>query len=166
MRATWFRGLCVALSLAAVSACSDDSSDDPEPDAAPPLFPDNYRDTYTMVRDCRASTSHEFHKILVWADPTATVPYLERQEPFPVGAILLKEEFDFADTACEDEVLRRTVMKRLPEGEGDPDHLGWLWQDLEPTGEVVSVNDSLCYACHDDCDGDPTGSYENTCAVP
>ena len=156
----------VAVWVGLATACGGDDAPVEDPDAAAPLFPADYRDTYTMVRDCRPSASHEFHRILVWADPAAAGPYLERDAPFPVDSILLKEEFDSADVACEEEVLRRTIMKRLPAGEAPEEQLDWFWADFEPTGEVASTNDSLCWGCHDDCDGDPSVSYENTCAVP
>lgn len=84
----------------------------------------------------------------------------------PVGAVLLKEEYDFADTACEDEVVRRTVMVKLPaDADAPPEQLGWHWAEYEADGSLATENDSRCYGCHDDCDGEPDRVFDDTCAV-
>lgn len=161
----------VVLALAAAGGCSDDdggpATDAAPPDAGPaPIYPADYASTYTMVRDCRPSSSHDFHFIVIWADPDAATPYLERNAPFPVGSIVLKEEYDIGDTECTGDVVEWAVMQRLEAGSAPDLQLDWFWQEVDEDGEVISENSSLCFGCHDDCDGDPTDSYENTCAEP
>jgi hypothetical protein len=164
------RALLAALVVAlAAGACGDDDggTDGAPPDAAPePLFPVDYATDWTPVRDCRSSTSHDFHLIKVWADPQAAAPYLERDAPFPVGSVVLKEEFDIGDTECAGDIVEWTVMKRLEEGSTPAEQLDWFWQELDENRQVISQNEGRCFGCHDDCDGNPVDSYENTCAVP
>ena len=168
MRGTLLAAVVLAL---AAGACGDDDGgggiDSGPPDAAPEaLFPTDYADSWTQVRDCRSSSSHDFHLIVVWADPDAASPYLDRDADFPVGSVVLKEEFDLGDTECTGDIVQWTVMKRLEAGSAPADQLDWFWQKVDRTGMVVSQNDARCYGCHDDCDGNPVDSYENTCAVP
>ena len=161
----------VVLALTGACGCGDDdgggSIDGAPPDAGPePIFPADYATSYTKVRDCRSSTSHDFHSIVIWADPDAANPYLDRDAPFPVGSIVLKEEYDIGDTECTGDVVEYAVMQRLEPGSAPDVQLDWFWQELDENSEVISENSSLCFGCHDDCDGDPTDSYENTCAEP
>jgi hypothetical protein len=170
MRKTTLGPLLLGASLV-MAACSGDDAGgadaSPPADAEPPLFPDDYRDSWVLSRDCRSSTSHDLHKILVWADPDAAAIYNAQEGELPVGAVLLKEEFDFGDIECEGEVIRRTVMKKLPADSDAPaEQLGWYWADYEADGTVASENHSLCYGCHDDCDGEPGRVFDDTCAVP
>ncbi len=166
------RALLVAavLALGGAAGCGDDdgaSIDGAPPDAAPePLFPADYASTWTMVRDCRTSTSHDFHGIIIYADPEAAPPYLERDAPFPVDSVIVKEEYDLGDTECTGDIVQWTVMKRLEEGSAPAAQLDWFWQELDENREVTTQNDSRCYACHLNCDGSPADSYINTCAVP
>jgi hypothetical protein len=160
----------VVLTVAGACGCGDDdgggSIDGAPPDAAPePIFDPDYATTYTKVRDCRSSTSHDFLMIVIWADPDAATPYLDREAPFPVGSIVLKEEYDIGDTECTGDVVQWSVMKRLEDGAA-PEQLDWFWQKVDRNGQVVTENEARCFGCHDDCDGDPTDSYENTCAEP
>jgi hypothetical protein len=165
------RWLLAAVVLALASgACGDDDGGGPDaapPDAAPdPLFPVDYRSSWTQVRDCRSSSSHDFHYILIWADPDAASPYLDRDADFPVGSVVLKEEYDLGDTECSGDIVQWALMKRLEPGSAPLEQLDWFWQKVDENRQVVSQNDARCFGCHDDCDGNPTDSYENTCAVP
>ncbi len=169
MQTMWLGPLLLGASLV-MGACSGDDASaadaTPPADAAPPLFPEDYRDSFTLARDCRNSTSHDSHRILVWASPDAAAAYLSQEGEVPVGGVLLKEEYDFGDVACEDEVLRRTAMKKLPpDADVPPEHLGWYWADYEDDGSLKSENDSHCWGCHDDCDGNPDVVFDDTCAV-
>ena len=171
MRAGGARLAAVVLALAGVLGCGDDDGgsdiDGAPPDAAPaPLFPADYATTYTMVRDCRNSTSHDFHGIIIYADPDAATPYLDREAPFPVGSVIVKEEYDIGDTECAGDIVEWAVMKRLEAGSAPALQLDWFWQELDENREVVTQNDSHCWGCHDDCDNDPNDSYFNTCAEP
>jgi hypothetical protein len=161
----------VVLALAGAAGCSDDDGGAPidaaPADAAPePLFPADYASSYTKVRDCRSSASHDFHLIVIWADPDAAGPYLDRDADFPVGSVVLKEEFDLGDTECSGDIVQWSVMKRLEAGSAPDAQLDWLWQKVDENRQVLTQNESRCFACHLDCDGDPADSYENTCAEP
>jgi hypothetical protein len=164
MKAAWLFTCLAGLTIAAAPGCS--GGDDDGGDAGRFEFPEDYLDTYTMARDCRKSGSHDLHYIVVWTDPDATGPYIDRDAPIPVGSIILKEEYDFADTTCEEGIVRWSAMKRLPAGEAPDEHLDNYWERFDIDGDIASENDSRCWGCHDDCDGDPTRVYEHTCADP
>lgn len=140
----------------ALAACGGDD--------AVPAFPADYAATYQEVRDCRGSADHDLGQIRVLADPAARGPYLARDAAFPIGAVLLKVEYDFADPTCAGPITQWTVMQRLPDG-GDPQLLGWTWQRVDRDRRVVSENDSRCLGCHADCGVGPDG-YLGTCTVP
>lgn len=133
------------------------------PGAEDPGFPEDYAASYVEVRDCRRSGDHELHYIRILADPASADAYLERDRPFPEGAIVLKEEYDFGDDTCAGEIVRWTVMERLPEG-SSADTLGWRWVDVDADRAVLSEDDARCVGCHQLC-VEP-GGYESTCAEP
>ncbi len=151
------RAIAVGLAVVGLlAACGD------EPVA--PLFPESYASTYVEVRDCRRSADHDLGQIRVLADPAAAGPYVARDVAFPVGATVLKVEYDFGDLDCAGPIRNWTVMQRVAEG-GDPLHLGWAWQRVEPDRTVTSEHDSRCLGCHARCGVAPDG-YLGTCAVP
>jgi hypothetical protein len=158
----------ILTSLLVAAACGGDDDDDadaaPGVDAGVALFPADYAESYTEVRDCRRSGEHRLNIIRVLADPDALAPYRDRDAPFPVGAVVLKEEHDPADSACEEPPTRWTVMVKLGEG-ADPDRLDWRWQDVDADRSVLSEDQSLCYGCHESC-GNPPDGYDGTCTVP
>lgn len=145
--------LCVAVG----SGCGDG---DPEPD-----FPADYAATYVEVRDCRASGDHDLNQVRMLADPAALSPYQNRNAPFPVGSVVLKEEFEFGDTDCSGPIKQWTVMTRLPDGSA-PTTLDWRWQRIDAAGAVVGVDTPRCYGCHMGCGVESEGGYEGTCAHP
>ena len=148
----------VSVILAVLVGCGGE--DTPVVESVVPL---DYRQAFTEVRDCRENGgSHDFNRIRVLADDLALAAYRDREEPFPVGAIVLKEEYDFGDVTCSGTVLQWSVMERLPEGNDDLKN--WHWQQIDITGAVVSDNAVRCAGCHGDCVA-PDG-YENTCTVP
>ncbi len=116
-----------------------------------PVFPADY--AYTEVRDCRASADHDLNKIRILADAASLGPYRDRDAPFPEGAIILKEEFDFADGDCTGPVIQWTVMQRVADD--------WYWQKVSANRTVVSEDEPRCINCHAAC-----GGYLGTCAVP
>ena len=138
----------------------------PGPDTPPidPIFPADYASTYTEVRDCRQSGDHELHIVRVLADPVALAAYSMRDRPFPEGATVIKEEYDFGDTRCEGEVLEWTVMRKLPTG-SSPDTLDWTWQTVDPMRTVLDQNELRCIGCHQRC-GVPPDGYDGTCTIP
>lgn len=157
---TRFRLLIGLASLVGLG-CSDPVEPPPGP---PPLFPADYAATYEEVRDCRQSGDHDLNIIRILADPAALGPYLDRDEPFPVGAVVLKEEYDFVDMACEGPIKQWTVMVRL-EDDSAPTALDWRWQRVDAQRNVVAEDEPRCYGCHTGCT-DAAGGYDYTCAVP
>jgi hypothetical protein len=139
----------IAAALVVVAACSTDG---PAPE-----FPADYASSYAEVRDCRTSADHDLHKIRILADPAAMASYVSRGAPFPDGAIVLKEEYDFADPTCAGPIVQWTVMRRI-----DAD---WRWQRVDLGRAVISEDEPRCIGCHAQC-GQPPDGFDGTCAVP
>lgn len=125
------------------------------------FFPHDYATTYQMVRSCRHSLDHDVMNIRVLASPEAVTPYLGRSEPFPVGAIVLKEQYDENDTACAGPIINFTVMRKLDSAT----NLGWEWQKVDAKLEGVDTDLGRCINCHTMC-GQPPDGYDGTCTVP
>lgn len=143
-----------------MAACTD-AKETPSPDS---LLPATYQSDYTMVRDCRTSGDHDFNRIRVLADPQATGPYMTRTSDFPVGSIVVKEEYDPSDESCSGEILDWTIMSRLGPGTSTAT-IDWTWQrENKRTGAVIE-NDRGCIGCHQVC-GIPPDGYLGTCALP
>lgn len=147
--------------LAALTGCPSDDADD---EGAEPDFPADYADSYTEVRNCRPSGDHDLNTIRILADPSALGPYQERLDPFPVGAVVLKEEYDFGDATCSGPIKQWTVMRKLEPG-SSPDTLDWAWQRVDLERRVVEEDVPKCIGCHQGCGVAPDG-YDWTCAVP
>ena len=151
----------LALALAGVlAACSDDP---PEPEPQVAAFPADYAGSYSEVRDCRKSGDHDLSFVRVLADPAALAPYETRNEPFPDGAVLLKEEYDFSDSSCAGEIVRWTVMIKASAA---TDRLGWDWQSVDARRNVVEENGERCQSCHTACRGGSVVGYDYTCTEP
>jgi hypothetical protein len=149
-----------AIAIVLIAGCpGDDPGDGPEP-----FFPDDYASSYTQVRDCRGSGDHDLHNIRILADAAARVAYDGRTESFPEGAVVLKEEYDFADVACEGEILQWTVMQRLAAGSSS-ETIDWAWQQVDADRRVADEDPPRCISCHQGC-GVPPDGYEGTCAIP
>lgn len=125
-------------------------------EGAAPLFPESYASSYVEVRSCRASADHDLHKIRILADPLALPTYMTRSGPFPDGALLVKEEYDFADGNCSDEIVEWTVMKKVAGT--------WQWQRVN-ADRGVEADDARCINCHAACSRAPDG-HDGTCAMP
>lgn len=136
----------------------------PPDDGVEPDFPQTYPDDYVEVRDCRPSGDHDLNTIRILASPEAFAPYDERMQPFPEGAIILKEEYEFGDTDCAGPLKQWTVMRRVAEG-SSPDTLDWAWQRVDVDRTVIEQDAPKCIGCHQGCGVEPDG-YEWTCAVP
>ncbi|MEQ9500086.1 MAG: cytochrome P460 family protein [Deltaproteobacteria bacterium] len=152
------RALFTLLCLAACNGTEDD--DGPAPD-----FPADYAASYVEVRDCRTSGDHDLNYVRMLADPVALSPYENRDAPFPVGAVVIKEEYDFTDTDCSGAIKQWTVMTRLADGTA-PAALDWRWQRVDADRNVVGVDTPRCYGCHTGCGVESEGGYEGTCAHP
>ena len=156
--------LLVAGLLAGVAACGSDGGggDGGDDGVETELFPADYADSYVEVRDCRMSIEHS-KQVRILADPAAMAAYDGREEEFPEGAVVLKEEYEYGDD-CTSEILQWTVMVRAATGTAD-DKLGWLWEEVDAERNVLETDGTGCIDCHTDC-GVPPDGYEGTCAVP
>jgi hypothetical protein len=130
----------------------------------PPLFPADYGETYQQVRNCRPSVEHGPIRVRVLADPGALGPYNTRTAPFPVGAVLLKEEYQERDLDCSKAIVQYTVMQKLAAGSA-PATLDWSWQTVDAKHHAVVEDIKRCTNCHTDC-GKPPEGYDGTCTVP
>lgn len=146
--------LAVVVACALLAAC----------DHGKPFFPETYRDSYTEVRNCRQSVDHDLNRVRVLASPEALAAYTSRTSPFPDGAVVVKEEYDFGDSTCSGPIKQWTAMRKLPDGMA-PAMLDWEWQRVDSGRGVQSTNDARCFGCHTMCGVAPDG-YAGTCAIP
>jgi hypothetical protein len=155
----WLVLPCVGAALSAAAACSGG-----EGEGGPvPAFPADYAASYVEVRDCRSSSDHELNRVRVLADPAAAAVYQSRSGDFAEGAVVLKEEHDFADVDCTGDVERWTVMVRRAPADAS-ELLGWRWQDLDAARRVKSEDAPSCSGCHTSC-GQPPDGFQGTCTV-
>lgn len=146
--------LCVVL----FAACSDH-----QPEGEQSLIPSDYS-SFTEVRDCRSSGDHLLMKVRVLVNDAALGPYMNRDAPFPAGSIILKEEYDPADTTCSGPVENFTVMVKEPDG-SFPATLDFQWQEVRPSDRMVITEDvKRCVSCHSNCVAPEFFGY--TCANP
>jgi hypothetical protein len=146
-----------ALALTAVCGCGGGGEETS-------LFPADYTASYVQVRPCRPSPDHDLNNVRILADPAARAPYQMRDQPFPTGAILLKEEHDFSDDNCSGAIKGWTVMVKLAAGSA-PSRLDWHWQKVDAGRMVLTDDEPRCYSCHTTCGVAPDG-YLGTCSVP
>jgi hypothetical protein len=151
-------GVARFLVIGAFAGCGND------PPPIKPSFPVDYAATYQEVRNCRPSIEHGTVNIRVLASPDALVPYTGRAQPFPTGAILLKEEYAFDDDACAGPIRYWTMMEKLDDGSAPP-LLDWHWQKVDANRNVKLNDDETCTTCHQMCDA-TNGWYDYTCTMP
>jgi cytochrome P460 len=142
--------------LVLLAACSSS-------DGAPAIFPADYAASYQEVRDCRRSLEHAA-TVRVLASPDAFAAYDGRTEAFPVGAIVLKEQYADDDIACAKPIVRYTVMQKLA-AQAAPDMLDWAWQQVDADFVEEPSDLAQCVSCHKICGKAPMG-YDGTCAEP
>lgn len=131
----------------------------------PPVFPEDFAATYQEVRNCRFSLEHDLTRMRVLAAPDAMGTYQMRNAPFAAGAVVLKIQYDSADTTCSGPILHYTVMQKLDAG-ASPDTLDWAWQKVSKDFKVDAKMDvQRCVRCHTNC-GKPPEGFDATCAVP
>lgn len=132
------------------------------PHGEPAWFPPDYAATYPETRSCNLSLEHSSRmRILTSAD---AVEAYGRTQPFAAGAIVLKEQYAYADVTCTGPVERYTVMRKLPVG-ASPDTLDWEWQDVGQNLHEQGADSAGCVRCHDRCGKAPMG-YDGTCSEP
>lgn len=155
------RRLPVLLGACALALLPAGCGEDGNP-AAQPVFPEDPELAWREIRDCRHSHEHELRFIRVFASPTAEEPYLALSPdvPYPVGATLVKLEYD--DPDCT-ELLGYTALQKLEPGK-QPAGGDWLWQRVNGEGEVEEEGAmSRCVNCHAvHCE--PPHGYDLTCA--
>lgn len=157
---------CLLVILAAVGTASGCGGGGGGADGGPAAaFPADYLQSYTEVRDCRQSTEHDLNHVRVLAGPDALAAYQGRDQPFPVGAVVVKEEYALDDVTCSGDIVQWTVMQRLAEG-SSPDTLDWTWQQVDPDRNVVGQDLARCIGCHTDCGTTENGGYQGTCSQP
>lgn len=173
-RARWARtsracGAALLLLLPIGAACGDGSGQRPDagPDTdtdggAQAAFPEDFAQRYHEMRDCRHSHEHELRYIRVLASESAREPYaqLSSDAPYPLGATLVKLEYDDADCTA---LTQYTVLQKLAKG-ASPEGGDWLWQRVSPEREVLEQGAPLaCVNCHTHHCAPPRG-YDLTCA--
>jgi hypothetical protein len=155
----------LASALLASVGCRADDGSDPDPDAAPPLeavFPEDFEAHFMEMRACRLSHEHELRFIRVFASASAEAPYaaLSPDTPYPVGAILVKPEYDEPDCTVP---LSYTAIEKLEPG-ANPGGGDWRWQRVDLDFEVVEDGaPERCLTCHTQHCAPPYG-YDLTCA--
>lgn len=151
----------LAAVIAVAASCGDDGSS--SPDAEISLVPADYS-SFTEVRDCRSSGDHLLMKVRILADPTIKDAYLNRNAPFPVGGMLIKEERDPADTTCTGPIESWTVMVKLADGSA-PNLLDFNWQRVRASDNAIVTEDvNRCASCHANCV--PPDFFGYACADP
>jgi hypothetical protein len=97
--------------------------------------------------------------------PPPSAPYQGRAEPFPAGAIVLKEEYDFGDLDCSgrDQAVDRDAS---PGRWASPDTLDWAWQRVDAQRRVFEVETPCAASAVTRAAASPPDGYEWTCAVP
>ncbi|HEY0251574.1 MAG TPA: cytochrome P460 family protein [Kofleriaceae bacterium] len=145
-----------ALLLIALVACGSSNGT--------PDFPADYATTYMEVRDCRPSIDHDGENVRVMASPTALAPYTNRTDPFPDGAIIVKEQYARTDSTCSGAIQDYSVMMRVENGDA-PLLPQWDWQHVDANRGVISEDIKRCTSCHADCAHQGVG-YAGTCEEP
>ncbi len=134
----------------------------PPPSDAP--FPEDYEASWREARDaCTISHDHELRYIRVFTNEAAFEPYTLHEQPYPVGATLLKAEYD--DPDCT-ELLSYVLMEKLAPGAAPPDEFGWSWRRFDPDRREVHDARTIpftCIDCHEwHCAEAPYG-WDYTC---
>jgi hypothetical protein len=112
-----------------------------------PIFPANYRDTFIEVRNCRFGIEHGGVNVRVLANSIAAEPYLQEQNPLPVGSIIVKEEYAGTDCNDDSELVQWRAMRKESPG-FDPEDGDWHWQWVDLDRSVRFDDKSTCISCH------------------
>jgi len=148
--------------LLAVGGCDAD----PAPPPPTPMLPADTHLTWKQARACRSSHEHWLHGVrvvvndLAWKPYTTWLPYHTDNPTFPVGALVVKPEYD--DEKCT-ELIGYTVMRKEPAGYWPAGH-DWSWHELDAKGLVRQSGrlSKACVQCHVQHCAPPNG-YDLTC---
>jgi hypothetical protein len=138
----------LVLTTLLLGACGGDPA---RPEPPPSLLPADYPLRFTEVRDCRSSIEHGLVNVLIRTDSAAAALYDSGPFPFPVGTLVVKEEYADASHACTQR-SGTTLMRKEPPGY-DPAHNDWHWQRLDAAGKVLvdgpgTGTVASCSSCH------------------
>ncbi len=130
------------------------------------MLPADTHLTWKQARACRSSHEHWLHGVRVvlndaaWKPYTAWLPYHSDNAPFPVGAMVVKPEYD--DEHCK-ELLGYTVMRKEAAGYWPAGH-DWSWHELDAKGLVRQSGKltKACVNCHVQHCAPPNG-FDLTC---
>jgi hypothetical protein len=159
MRARVGNAACAIAALALAAACGGEDTIGTRAE----IIPDDWETAWAELRDCRNSHEHNLHHIRVFANAAAEEPYreLSPDTPYPVGAILLKPEYDYPGCNPED-IVRFTVMEKQPSGYSARGN-DWRW--IQTSADLTIEEDGErpgCISCHEDHCAPPVG-YDMTC---
>ena len=126
-----------------------------------PVFSAEAETTWQETRDCRNSHEHELRHVRVFADAQAVGPFLNWDAPFPVGATIIKVEYD--DEYCQVRV-GYTAMQKGEVG-SNPEGGDWFWQKLDADRKVLEQGaPHACVHCHEEHCDPPEHGFDFTCA--
>ena len=137
-------------------ACGGRSTD---ADLDEAFFPPRFTDTYIQVRNCRFSSAHDGHNILVYASPGQAGAYVDGDYPLAQGTVLVKVLH--SDPGCK--TLAGYVAMRKGGAGTAPDGGDWEWQELDANRKILeSGRLPSCIGCHTGC----TEGRDFTCTDP
>ena len=152
-RLPWGAVLGLIAAAAAGAACEEP---EPEPGLEPWVQAD-FEATLDEVITCRRSPEHDLSYVRIFANALASGTYLQRDEPFAAGSLVIKAEF--VDENCGESV-GFSAMRRNEAGGA------WEWQALDERRVVLEQGDLRnCSGCHDECGQAPEG-WDGVCAIP
>jgi hypothetical protein len=134
---------------------------DPEP-GPEPIFDDPTLAGMVEVVPCKQSHEHELHHVEIFADEASAQLFqtcvLDQSscDPFPVGSLFVKREYEYPGCLPQDLVAYTTSIK-LESGSYEAGH-DWHWQKQDPDLRVTEDGAPFfCIACHVDHCSPPYG---------
>ena len=140
-------------------SCGKDSAGPEQKESQDPFFAANFIQTFTQVRDCRFSSTHDGHNVRVFINSEAAAAYLNGTYPFALGDVIVKILYNVPD--CNDIAGYVSMRKGLA---GTASQSGdWEWQEVS-VDRIVEKAGQLpaCISCHSSC----TNNRDFTCADP
>ena len=114
-------------------------------------FPSDWRADLVQVEGCRQTAHPRGGYMEVWVS-TDLHAAAEAGEPTPVGAVIMKIQWDSDESCTPGEQNIFTVMRKHEAGTAT--ELGdWDWQTVGGKGGVVESAEAGCAGCHAGCTG-------------